>query len=296
MTLINCRGKKLDLSCPQVMGILNITPNSFSTVGRFLSRDDALKHADNMVQFGAAIIDIGGEPTNPGVHPVVSLQEELDRVLPIVEALAHNIPVPISIDTSKPEVMREAMALGAGFINDVRALQDPDTLKIIAETGTPVCLMHMAFPAGKSSAQANWLSTDEDVVQHIKHYLSSRVDACMAAGIFRDKIVIDPGIGGGNFGKNLEQNLQILARLDEFKTLELPILVGVSRKLFIGELLNIPVEERLSGSLAAAVMSVVNGASIIRAHDVKETVQAVKMAVAIQNGMPFFSSPFFGRG
>ncbi len=282
MMPLNCRGKTLGLSRPKVMGILNITPNSFSTVGRFLSRDEALKHAENMVQEGAAIIDIGGEPTNPGVHPVVSLQEELDRVLPIVEALAHNIPIPLSIDTSKPEVMREAIALGAGFINDVRALQHPDTLKIIAETGVPVCLMHMAFPEGKSAEQQTWLSADEDIVQHIKHYLSARIEACLAAGITRDKIVIDPGIGGGNFGKDTKQNVEILARLSEFKTLELPILVGVSRKSFIGELLNVPVEERLAGSLAAAVMAVVNGASIIRAHDVKATVDALKIVMAIK--------------
>lgn len=265
------------------MGILNITPNSFSHVGRFFSCDESLKYAEQMVADGAAIIDVGGEPTNPGVHPVVSLQEELDRVLPVVEALAQRIPVPISVDTSKPEVMREVISKGASFINDVRALEIPGALEVVAKAQIPVCLMHMAFPSGKPDAESTWLLPNEDIVQHIKNYLSQRVEACLSAGIAREQIVIDPGIGGGNFGKSTAQNLQILARLDEFKSFGLPILIGASRKSFIGEVLNVPVEERLYGSLSAAVISVMNGASIIRAHDVKETVQAVKIVSAINS-------------
>lgn len=263
------------------MGILNITPNSFSTIGRFVSIKEALAHAEQMVIDGAAIIDVGGEPTNPGVHPVVSLQEELDRVIPVVDVLARHLPIPISVDTSKPEVMREAISHGASFINDVRALQNPGALEVIAETQVPVCLMHMAFPEGSVANNTSLETTNPDIVFTIKNFLQARIDACLNAGIAREKIVIDPGIGSGSFGKNAAQNLQLLAQLDTFKTFHLPILVGVSRKAFIGELLNLPVEERLHGSLAAAVMAVSKGASIIRAHDVKATVEAIKITTAI---------------
>lgn len=275
MTHLNCNGKYLDLSHPQVMGILNITPNSFSHVGRFLSVKEALKHAEQMVAEGAAIIDLGGEPTNPGVHPIVSLQEELDRVIPVIENLALNISIPISVDTSKPEVMHEAIKHGASFINDVRALQNPDALKVVAETQVPVCLMHMAFPDGNATSMTG------DVVSTIKNFLQARIDACLKAGIAREKIVIDPGIGGGNFGKNMTQNLNLLAHLNEFKAFNLPLLVGVSRKLFIGELLDLPQEKRLYGSLGATVMAINNGANIIRAHDIRATVEAIKVAIAI---------------
>jgi dihydropteroate synthase len=291
MFQLNCRGKILDLSHPQVMGILNITPNSFSVVGRFLTADAALKHAEQIVQEGAALIDVGGEPTNPGVHPIVSLQEELDRVMPVIEALVRNIPVPISIDTSKPAVMRAAIAQGVGMINDVRALQNPECLKIVAAARIPVCLMHMAFPQGWSAdgvptaapgaTQPAWLPPNVDMVDHIKNYLATRVDLCIKAGIEPQQIIIDPGVGGGNFGKSLSQNLQILARLAAFQTLGFPLLVGVSRKLFVSELLGVPIEERLYGSLAAGVMAVAHGANIIRAHDVRAMVEAVKMTTAI---------------
>lgn len=265
------------------MGILNITPNSFSTVGRFLSRDQALRHAESMVAEGAAIIDVGGEPTNPGVHPVVSLQEELDRVIPVIESLADAIAIPLSVDTSKPEVMRAAIAAGAGCINDVRALQDPAALQVVAEADIPVCLMHMAFPQG-NSAGAPWLDAGEDIVSHVQHFLHARIAACLGAGIARDHILIDPGIGGGSFGKNAAQNMQLLSRLEPFVALGFPVLVGVSRKSFIGALLDLAVEERLSASLAAAAIAVWQGASLIRAHDVKATVQAVKMAEMCRKG------------
>lgn len=304
MPHLNCRGKYLDLSHPQIMGILNITPNSFCPVGRFLSVEHALAYAEQMVAEGAAIIDVGGEPTNPGVHPIVSLQEELGRVIPVVEILARTLPVPISVDTSKPEVMREAIVHGAGFINDVRALQHPGALKVVAETQVAVCLMHMGAletetgeslpqqipPPPKEGASTPFFKGGNSckgggnnslIVSAVKNFLQVRIDVCLAAGIQREQIVLDPGIGGGHFGKNLAQNLQLLAHLDKFQTFQLPLLVGVSRKSFIGELLNLPVEERLYGSLAAAVMAVVRGATIIRTHDVKATVEAVKIADAI---------------
>lgn len=314
MPHLDCRGKLLDLSQPQVMGILNITPNSFSQVGRFLFLDEALKHAEQMVADGATMIDIGGEPTNPGVHPVVSLQQELDRVIPVVEALSKRLPVVLSVDTSKPEVIREALQHGVDLINDVRALRQPGALEVVAEFQAPICLMHMEFPEGgapdslravtypqnpawsagpKNAIQptgATALSegndAPEDILTHIKNFLLERVEVCVKAGITRDRILLDPGIGGGNFGKNLPQNLAILARLGELTALGFPLLVGVSRKLFVGELLNLPIEERLYGSLAAATVAVMNGASIIRAHDVKETVHAVKMAAAIAHRIP----------
>jgi dihydropteroate synthase len=280
--LLNCRGKKLNLSSPQVMGILNITPNSFSTIGRFLSRDQALRHAENMLAEGAAMIDVGGEPTNPGVHPVVSLQEELDRVIPVIEALADAIAIPLSVDTSKPEVMRAAIAAGAGCINDVRALQDPLALQVVAEADMPVCLMHMAFPQG-NPAGIPCLDMGEDIVSQVQYFLHARIAACLAAGIRSENILLDPGIGGGNFGKNAAQNIQLLSRLEDFTALGFPVLVGVSRKSFIGELLDLPVEERLSASLAAAALAVWQGASLIRAHDVKATVHAVKIAEACRS-------------
>lgn len=274
-----CLDKALDLSKPQVMGILNITPNSFSEVGRYLDPDAALNHAYQMVKEGAAIIDVGAEPTNPGLFPCVSLQEELDRLLPIIERLTHELAVPLSVDTSKPEVMQEVVKRGVGMINDVRALREPNALTTVAKLNVPVCLMHMAFPAGKPTPDAR-METD-DIVLTVKYFLQERIAACEKAGIARDKIVIDPGIGHGNFGKDLPQNLQLLARQHEFQEFGLPILIGVSRKTFIGELLNIPVPERLPASLAAAVVAVSKGANIIRAHDVKATVEAIKVAAAI---------------
>ncbi len=281
MNEVNCAGKKLDITRPQVMGIVNVTPNSFAETGRHLDKEQAIRHAIQLWKDGAAIIDIGGEPTNPGVHPVVSLQEELDRVMPVIEALRHELPIPLSIDTSKPEVMREAIALGVHFINDVRALQNPESLAVVANSQAAVCLMHMLYPAGKP-AEATDDTLADDPVSPIRSFLQQRVEACIKAGISRDRIVVDPGIGHGNFGKNLAQNLQLLARLDEFKALQAPILIGVSRKTFIGELLDLPVSERLPGSIAATVLAVQRGAAIIRAHDVKPTVQALKMVAAIE--------------
>lgn len=280
--ILNCLGKNLNLSTPKVMGVLNITPNSFSSIGRFMALDQALKHAEKIVSQGAAIIDIGGEPTNPGVHPITSEQEELDRVIPIVEAISQAFPLPISVDTSKPSVMKEAIKKGAGFINDVRALRDPEALKIIADTGVPICLMHMSHPDGKPTKNSA-PNMEDDPVTAIQQFLQERIDACLAAGIAKEKIVIDPGIGHGSFGKTQKQNLQLLNQLDKFKDMPFPLLLGVSRKTFIGNILEQSSEERLYGSLAAATVGMMKGAAIIRAHDVKETVDAVRVVIAIMN-------------
>jgi dihydropteroate synthase len=259
------------------MGILNVTPNSFSQVGRFTVLDKALKHAERIISEGAAIIDIGGEPTNPGVHPIISEQEELDRVIPIVEAISHELPsLPISIDTSKPNVMKEAISKGASFINDVRALRHPASLDIIAKAGVPVCLMHMLHPDGKPSENSA-PDMGDNPLPAIKAFLQARIEACLAAGISVNSIVIDPGIGHGSFGKTQRQNLQIMNQLDQFKDMPFPLLIGVSRKTFIGNIIEQPVEGRLHGSLAAAAIAVAKGAAIIRAHDVRETVEAIKV-------------------
>lgn len=261
------------------MGILNITPNSFAATGRFLDLAAAVAYGRQMYEDGAAIIDVGGEATNPGVHPVVSLQQELDRILPVVEQLARELPIPISVDTSKPEVMRQAIQCGAGLINDVRALEHPQALEIIAATPAAICLMHMSYPNGKPQDASDRLGADP--IKIIKDYLQQRVAACLQAGIKSERIVVDPGIGHGNFGKNLRQNIQLIQGLAELKTLNLPLLVGLSRKTFIGEILELPEEERLYGSLAAAVMAVNNGAAIIRCHDVRATVEALKVATML---------------
>lgn len=270
----------IDLTHPQVMGIINVTPNSFSGVGRFMSPEGALSHAKRLVEEGAAIIDVGAEPTNPGVHPVVSLQEELDRLLPVLELLLEELDIPISVDTSKAEVMEEVIRLGVHLINDVRAFQDERALAVVAKAQVLVCIMHMAYPLGKPPVNQSVFC--DDIVVLVKQFLENRLQTCMDAGINAERIIIDPGIGHGSYGKNTEQNLTLLKRLDELKAMGFPVLVGVSRKTFIGEILNLQVDERLSGSLAATAVAIMNGASIIRAHDVKETVEVIKVIEAIR--------------
>jgi dihydropteroate synthase len=277
---LTCGSYILDLSTPQVMGILNVAPHSFSSVGRFTELDEALRHAEKMQQEGAAIIDIGGEPTHPGVHPITSEQEELDRVTPIVEAISRELSIPISVDTSKPNVMKEAISKGASFINDVRALRHPGSLEVIASAGVPICLMHMLYPDGKPNEHIACELTDNPITA-IQTFLQERINTCLAAGISKNNILIDPGIGHGSFGKTQQQNLQILNQLDRFQDMPFPLLVGVSRKTFIGNILDQPVEERLYGSLGATAVAVMKGASIIRTHDVKETVQAIKVVMAV---------------
>lgn len=273
MTLIDCRGRVLDLTRPRVMGILNVTPDSFSDGGRYLDRAEALERAHQMVAEGAALVDIGGESTRPGSQPV-GADEEIRRVAPLVEALAPAIPVPISVDTSKPEVMRAAVAAGAGFINDVRALREPGALEAVRDLAVPVCLMHMLGEPRTMQEAPGY----GDVVAEVADFLARRAQTCVDAGIPRERILIDPGFG---FGKTLEHNLALLRGLERLTASGLPVLVGISRKSMIGALVERGVGERLAGSLAAAVLAVVKGARIIRAHDVAATVDALKVASAV---------------
>ncbi|MFB9869229.1 dihydropteroate synthase [Vreelandella sulfidaeris] len=271
---LRCGRHLLDLSFPRVMGILNVTPDSFSDGGRHVALDDALRHAERMLAEGAAIIDVGGESTRPGAAPV-SPQEELDRVAPVVEALVRELDALVSVDTSCPVVMREASELGAGMINDVRALERDGALQAAAGSGLPVCLMHRkGEPQDMQQAPAYSRPIEEEVAE----YLAGRIADCEAAGLRRHRLLIDPGFG---FGKSVEHNLRLLKYLQSLHALELPILVGMSRKSMIGKVLARPVEERLPGGLALAAMAVERGASILRVHDVAATVDAVNMAWAV---------------
>ncbi len=275
MPSLNCGGKLLDLSSPQVMGILNITPDSFSDGGVFFAREAALRQARQMYEAGAAIIDVGGESTRPGARPV-SVQEELDRVIPIIETLHAELPVILSVDTSKAEVMREAVQAGAGMINDVYALRREGALDAARECDVPVCLMHMQGEPRTMQQEPRY----GDVVQEVLQFLRQRIDTCRQAGIAREKLLIDPGFG---FGKRLQHNLQLMKQLPELAALGCPVLVGVSRKSMLGSLLGgRPVEGRLHASVAAATLAVWLGAAIVRVHDVGATVDAVKVAAAVK--------------
>ncbi|SPP32063.1 Dihydropteroate synthase [Arsenophonus endosymbiont of Aleurodicus floccissimus] len=269
---ITARKIKLDLNCPIVMGILNVTPDSFSDGGIYNRYDYALKHVASMVNYGAAIIDIGGESTRPGASEV-NLQQELDRVIPIIEAVTDRFDVWVSVDTSKAVVITEATRAGAHIINDVRSLHEPGALEAAAETGLPICIMHMLGQPKTMQQTPDY----KNVVAKVKQYLSDEIERCEAAGIAKNRLIIDPGFG---FGKNLVHNYQLLAKLNEFHALEVPLLVGMSRKSMIGELLDVRLEERLIGGIACAVIAAMQGAQIIRAHDVKETVQAMKIVQA----------------
>ena len=272
---LDCAGKPLDLSVPRVMGVLNVTPDSFSDGGRFARLPLALERAREMVAEGAAIIDVGGESTRPGALPV-GVEEELRRVLPVVEALAAELPVPISVDTGTPKVIREAVAVGAGLVNDVRALRVPGALEAAAAAGVSVCLMHMQGEPGTMQASPRY----DDVVGEVVRFLEERVAACEAQGIPRSRILLDPGFG---FGKALEHNLRLLARLDRLAAVGLPVLVGMSRKSMIGALLDAPVHRRLYGGLAAAVVAVMRGARVVRTHDVRATVEALAVVSAVMD-------------
>jgi len=271
--VLNCNGRTLDLSVPQVMGILNITPDSFSDGGCFLSLSAAIDHASRMIKEGAAIIDIGGESTRPGAEEL-TVQQELDRVLPVVEALSSRFSVPLSVDTSKPEVMRESVAAGAGMINDVRALAADGAIELIAKLGVPVCLMHMQGQPRTMQQQPRY----ENVVAEVCSFLKTRAETAIENGIAAEMIVLDPGFG---FGKTLEHNRHLLNSLATLTELSYPILVGVSRKSMIGSLLGLPADQRLYGSLAAAVIAVREGAKLVRAHDVRPTLEAITVAAAI---------------
>lgn len=269
-----CGGRVLDLSRPHVMGILNVTPDSFSDGGRFADRDAALRHAEAMAAAGATLIDVGGESTRPGAR-AVSPTEELERVAPIVEVVARELDVVVSVDTSTPAVIRECARLGAGLINDVRSLQRDGALDAAAATGLPVCLMHMRGEPGDMQVDPRY----EDVTAEVCSFLEQRMAACIGVGILHERIVLDPGFG---FAKTLNHNLVLFRHLEALHRLGRPLLVGVSRKSMVGAVLGRPVDERLYGSLALAALAVSKGARIVRVHDVAETVDVVRMIAAVQ--------------
>jgi len=267
-------GLAMDLSQPRVMGILNVTPDSFSDGGQFDQLDTALAQVERMISEGADFIDVGGESTRPGAA-VVSEQQELDRVVPVIEGIRQRFPVAISVDTSTPSVMTAAAVAGANLINDVRALQREGALAAARESGLPICLMHMQGDPESMQNQPEY----DSVVDEVASFLARRVADCQLSGIAKNRLIVDPGFG---FGKTLEHNLQLLKELKQFRKLDLPVLVGVSRKSMIGQLLDKPVDQRLHGSLAAAVAAVLNGASILRVHDVGPTVDALKVTSALK--------------
>lgn len=269
-----CGSRFLDLSRPHVMGILNVTPDSFSDGGRFSRVDLALRHAADMVAAGATLIDVGGESTRPGAR-AVSPVEELERVAPVVEAISRELDVIISVDTSTPAVIRESARLGAGLINDVRSLQRDGALEAAAATNLPVCLMHMRGEPG--TMQDNPVYAD--LVAEVRDFLAERMAACVEAGIGVERIVLDPGFG---FAKTYEHNLSLFKHLGELHALGQPLLVGASRKSMIGRALGREIGERLHGSLALAALAVAKGAHILRVHDVAETVDVVRMIAAVQ--------------
>jgi dihydropteroate synthase len=279
LSALDCAGRTLDLSSPRIMGVINTTPDSFSDGGTLyrgarLDLDQAMVRAERMVADGAAVLDVGGESTRPGAAPV-STQEEMDRVVPLVAKISAELDAIVSVDTSTPEVMREAASQGAGLINDVRALRREGAMAAAAATGLPVCLMHMR--GEPSTMQQD--PTYHDVVAEVCDFLMERAVACERTGIPRDRLLLDPGFG---FGKTVTHNLQLLAGLPVLAAQGLPLLVGLSRKSLIGKLLGRDVDQRLPASLALAVLAAERGASLIRTHDVAETADAVAMFTAMK--------------
>jgi len=270
---LSCGARSLDLTRAVVMGVLNVTPDSFSDGGRYFDTGRALDHALQMVAEGATIIDIGGESTRPGAAQV-SIDEEIRRVIPVIRALRARTDAYLSVDTSKPEVMRAAVEAGADIINDVRALQVPGALAAAASTDAAVCLMHMQGEPATMQINPQYVH----VVSEVQQFLQDRVLACNQAGIVRERLLLDPGIG---FGKRLEHNVQLLAHLGELSELGLPLLIGVSRKSMLGALLDRPAEQRLFGAVALATSSVLAGAKVIRTHDVAATRDVVKTAQSL---------------
>ncbi|MCB5186909.1 dihydropteroate synthase [Methylobacillus caricis] len=268
-----CGRYQLDLSHAHVMGIVNVTPDSFSDGGRYASTGLAVAHARQLVAEGASILDIGGESTRPNAIPV-SLDEELSRVIPVIEQLASEVDVPISIDTYKPTVMREAVNAGAAIINDIRGLQEPGALEAAAAGNAGICLMHMQGSPQTMQIEPYY----DDVAQEVKNFLLERLQAVQEAGIVPERIVLDPGFG---FGKRTVHNIALLQALPEILTLGRPLLVGLSRKSILGQIVGSDVDQRLHASLAASVISAMKGASIIRVHDVKATVDALKVVNAV---------------
>ena len=260
---------------PSVMGVLNVTPDSFYDGGRFRRRDRALAQARKLVADGARIIDVGGESSRPGAEPV-SLQEELDRVIPVIEDIASDMDVMISVDTYKPLVMREAVAAGAGMINDIYALQAPEALATAARLGVPVCLMHMRGQPQTMQDQPQY----DNVVEEVLAFLQARVQRCCEHGLTRERLLIDPGIG---FGKTVAHNLSLLRHLRRFVDTGVPVLVGVSRKSLLGKITGRQVDQRLAGSVALAGWAAFQGVAVVRAHDVAETVDALRVMTALRD-------------
>lgn len=271
----HCGQYVIDLTTPKVMGILNVTPDSFSDGGRFNQLDQAIAHAMQLVEEGAAILDIGGESTRPNAKPV-TLEEELARVIPVIEALtARNIGIPLSIDTYKPAVMQAALNAGASVVNDVRGLQEPGALQVVANSNAGVCVMHMQGMPQTMQENPHY----DDVVAEVYAFLASRRDACLEAGIAHQRIVLDPGFG---FGKTRAHNISLAKSLSTLLALGCPLLVGLSRKSVLGQMTGNDVDARLHASVAAAVISAMQGAHVLRVHDVKATVEALKVVAAFK--------------
>ncbi|MEZ8237710.1 dihydropteroate synthase [Vibrio splendidus] len=273
--ILKANNKTLVLDRPHVMGILNVTPDSFSDGGKFNSLDNALLQAERMIQAGVSIIDIGGESTRPGA-PDVSLEEEFARVIPAIKAIRAKFDVWISIDTSKAEVMRQAVEAGADLINDVRALQEPGALQAAAEANVPVCLMHMKGQPRTMQASPVY----DDVLMDVEAFLQERVEACEAVGISKEQLILDPGFG---FGKTIEHNYHLLAHLEKFHTLGLPVLAGMSRKSMIFKLLDKAPADCMVASVTCATIAAMKGAQIIRVHDVEDTLEAMKIIEVMNN-------------
>ncbi|KGY12356.1 dihydropteroate synthase [Vibrio tubiashii] len=272
--ILQANNKILDLSQPQVMGILNVTPDSFSDGGKFNSLEDALSQAQRMIESGVTIIDIGGESTRPGA-PDVALEEELQRTIPVIKAIRAQSDVWISIDTSKAEVMRQAAEAGADIINDVRALQEPGALEVAAATGLPICLMHMQGQPRTMQANPHY----DYLLKEVGEFLQERIAACEEVGIGREKLILDPGFG---FGKTLEHNYHMLSHLEEFHQFGLPILAGMSRKSMIFKLLDKAPAECVAASVSCATIAAMKGAQIIRVHDFEQTLDAVKIVSMVR--------------
>ncbi len=268
------RDRSLDLTEPLVMGVLNVTPDSFSDGGLYYSVEAAITQGERIAAEGAAIVDIGGESTRPGAEPV-SAEEEIRRVVPVIEQLAGRIGAAISVDTSRPEVIRAAVAAGASMVNDIRALTVPGALAAVVESGAAVCLMHMQGEPATMQQRPDYT----DVLAEVRQFLSSRVAACEAAGIPRERICVDPGIG---FGKTAAHNLALLSRLAEIGVEGRPVLVGVSRKSLVGIITGRAPGDRYAGSIAFAALAAAGGAAIVRAHDVAATLDAVKVGSALR--------------
>ena len=268
-----CGEHKIDLTIPRIMGIVNVTPDSFYDGGKYDSTDLAVQHALELVAEGADILDIGGESTRPHASPV-SLEEELRRVIPVIQLLKQETHVPLSIDTYKPEVMQQAMKAGVDMINDVRALQEPSGIETVADSQVGVCLMHMQGTPQTMQIDPQY----EDVVIEVKDFLKRRLDVLLTAGVDQQRIMLDPGFG---FGKRTVHNIMLLRSLHTFTELGCPILVGLSRKSILGQMVGADVDQRLHASLAASVVSAMKGASFVRVHDVKATAEAFKVLSAI---------------